>query len=145
MKMQLVCRRAIARKRLISAGMRCSAARMKNTKKLHTHLPDSFLTIFLNERTTPYTSFASSSNGSPVGCCCCASVVEVGGGVDRAGFSLEATTIPVDDDRVFRGLLKADTLTLTFSAIVAGEIARETAGSRLPSTAGRGRFVRCQS
>jgi len=30
-----------------------------------THRPDSFLTIFLKLSTTPYTNFASSSNGKP--------------------------------------------------------------------------------
>ncbi|KAF5354656.1 hypothetical protein D9756_005334 [Leucocoprinus leucothites] len=86
----------------------------------YTHLPDNFLTIFLNERTTPYTNFASSSNGSPAfivdGCCATES-----GGADRAGFSLDATTIPVDDDSVFRGLLNVEVLALAFSAIAAGE------------------------
>jgi hypothetical protein len=93
-------------------------------KKVDTYRPDSFRIIFLRERTTPYTSFASSSKGSAVDDGCCRGVVESGGGgVERAAFSFIATTIPVDDERVFRGLFSAE----TFNAILSGAAAGETA------------------
>ena len=58
-----------------------------------------------------------------------------------------ATSIPVVDESVFRGLLKPkDDPALTSVLVEAtGETAWETPGNIPPSTAGLGRFVRCQS
>ena len=55
--------------------------------------------------------------------------------------------MPVVDESVFRGLLKPkDDPALTFVPVEAiGETAWETPGNIPPSTAGLGRFVRCQS
>lgn len=43
-----------------------------------------------------------------------------GGGVERAALSFIATTIPVDDERVFRGLPNAEALKAIFSGAAAG-------------------------
>lgn len=59
-----------------------------------------------------------------------------GGGVERAALSFIATTIPVDDERVFRGLPNAEALKAIFSGAAAGVTAWETAGNMLPSAAG---------
>ena len=55
--------------------------------------------------------------------------------------------MPVVDESVFRGLLKAEDNPALTSVLVEGteETAWETPGSIPPSTAGFGRFVRCQS
>jgi hypothetical protein len=57
--------------------------------------------------------------------------------------SLRATTTPEEELSVLRGLPNVAWLA-TMSA-ERGATARETAGSRLPSAAGFGRFARCQS
>jgi len=109
-------------------------------KKCRTHLPDNFLIIFRKERTTPYTNFASSSNGNPADDC------SGGGGgafciIERgADSSFTAITTPLVDDSVLRGLGVA-----TLFASLNWVTARETPGSMPPSTAGFGRLVRCQS
>ena len=58
-----------------------------------------------------------------------------------------ATSMPVEDESVFRGLLKPkDDPALTPMLVEAtGETAWDTPGNIPPSTAGFGRFVRCQS
>ena len=56
-----------------------------------------------------------------------------------------ATTIPVVDESVFRGLLKDDPALTSVLAEATWETAWETPGNIPPSTAGLGRFVRCQS
>jgi hypothetical protein len=58
-----------------------------------------------------------------------------------------ATSMPVVDESVLRGLLKLkDDPALTSVLVEAtGETAWETPGNIPPSTAGLGRFVRCQS
>ena len=60
---------------------------------------------------------------------------------------LSATTIPVVDESVFRGLLKPEDSAALTSVLVerTGETAWDTPGKIPPSTAGLGRFVRCQS
>ena len=60
--------------------------------------------------------------------------------------SFKATTIPVVEERVLRGLLYADGDVLPSTVVEGtGETAWETATRIPPSTAGLGRFVRCQS
>ena len=62
-------------------------------------------------------------------------------------FSFMETVIPVVDDSVFRGLLNPEDNPELASVLVAGtgETTWETPGNIPPSTAGLGRFVRCQS
>lgn len=57
------------------------------------------------------------------------------------------TTTPVVDESVFRGLLNPEDNPVLTSVLVegTGETAWETPGNIPPSTAGLGRFVRCQS
>lgn len=95
---------------------------------------------------TPYTSLASSSKARPE--------EEFWGGVPaeeegskapveppRRASSFMATTTPVVDANVFRGLLYADGR----SEGGWGSTERETPGRRLPCAAGLGRLDRCQS
>ena len=98
---------------------------------------------------TPYTSLASSSKGRPVvgweGGGVAGGKVDgtVGGEVVKFLTSPKATTTPELELRVFRGLPN-----WVGDAKVSeerGATARETAGRMLPSTAGFGRFTRCQS
>jgi hypothetical protein len=127
-----------------------------------TYLPDRRLTIFRSERTTPYTSFASSSKGKPAeaeaappappSACC------TGGGgvaVDEAGTpgdwlpSANATTTPELEARVLRGLEKGVPGAEPATEMVEGgrgESACETPGRRAPPSLARfGRLARCQS
>lgn len=70
---------------------------------LKAYRPESFLTMFRKDSITPYTSFASSSNASPVLVKCgCPLGVALR---DTADCSPTATTTPVADSKVFRGLL----------------------------------------
>lgn len=46
-----------------------------------------------------------------------------GGGVDLALLSFVAITIPVEDESVFRGLLKVDAFRADLSAMAAGDTA----------------------
>lgn len=127
-----------------------------------TNLPESFLIMLRSERTTPYTSFASSSNVKDVldDCPwpCPEPCVELGGAVaaaaTRGGLgasSLTAMTMPVDERSVLRGLPYVElrpssvcesSLSLSLDR---GLMAALTAGRIPPSRAGRGRVVRCQS
>jgi hypothetical protein len=68
------------------------------------YLPDNFLIIFRKDKTTPYTSFASSSKGKPVDCGVGAvGACEAGNeGCDDASFSAKT---PEPEERVLRGLL----------------------------------------
>jgi len=92
-----------------------------------------------NDKMTPYTSFVSSSNGRALdfgpssGAC---------GGVEAS--SPMATTNPVVEERVFRGLPKVELFAVDVSA-ARGATARETAFRIPPSTAGLRYLVRCQS
>jgi hypothetical protein len=95
----------------------------------------------LKERTTPYTSFASSSKGRPL-TDRCAVGWGTGGGKDVCGSALlTATTIPVLED---------NELTVRIGSMGLGVLevwvtARETAGRILPSAAGLSLFGRFQS
>jgi len=137
------------------------------TKLKHggTYLPDKRLTIFRSERTTPYTSLASSSNGRPETeaalpapppwACTGAGGVAVDAG--RPGDclpSLIATRMPELGARVLRGLEKgvpgaepgAEPVPAAEEVEGRGERACETPGRRAPPSFARfGRFVRCQS
>ena len=73
-----------------------------------TNLPDSFFTMFRNEITTPYTSFASSSKGNPVLDVPAANGGLCSNGAFWVGPSFKATMIPVLEDKVLRGLLNAE-------------------------------------
>ena len=53
--------------------------------------------------------------------------------------------MPVVDESVFRGLLKDDPGLTSALVEATWETACETPGNIPPSTAGLGRFVRCQS
>ena len=101
------------------------------------------------DRTTPYTSLASSSNGRAVDGACWAFVVveawleEIW--VGKFG-SFVATTTPVLDERVFRGLLYPGSAAgASAAAAGAGVTARDTACKMPFSVATFGRLVRCQS
>ncbi len=80
------------------------------------NLPDNFLNIFRNDKTTPYTNLASSLNGRP-------ELAEDEGGNDTCtvggngvrGSSFTATTTPDDDMSVLRGLEFNMTVGLTSS------------------------------
>ena len=99
------------------------------------YLFDSFFTMFRNDKITPYTNFASSSNGN--------ADIEVD--MFCAGSSSPtATTIPEDDCSVLRGL-PYDVAFIEISPGCRYAIARETAGRMASFGAGLGRFVRCQS
>ena len=70
---------------------------------IHAYRLESFFIMVLSERITPYTSFASSSNGSafpPVW-------VVVEGLLTSGSSSFKATRIPELETRVFLGLLNA--------------------------------------
>lgn len=100
--------------------------------------------MFRSESTTPYTSFASSSNER----------LDVGGGgwgamglyacwagpgvVGPSSFTFTATTMPDEEASVLRLLWDA-------SGWAVGYTGAYTAGSMPPSTANFGRTVRCQS
>lgn len=101
------------------------------------HLGDNFLTMLRNDKMTPYTSFTSSSNGR---------VFDFGAsGCAWTTAEASATTRPVVEERVFRGLDKAELCVVDVST-ACGATARETAmGTPPPSTAGFKGFVRCQS
>lgn len=104
------------------------------------HLVDNFLTIFRRDMTTPYTSLASSSKGSPV------SLFVDGTCALGCGFSFTATTIPVLDDSVFRGLLKAEILLVLSTWLTdVGATDCDTAGKVPPGAAGFGLLALCQS
>ena len=101
--------------------------------------------MVLNDNTTPYTSFASSSNGK---------VLLAGGGgalpfatgltAATSKSSFTATTTPEVEISVFLGLLNVDA---TVPSAEGGwyETARDTPGRSASLGAGLGRFVRCQS
>lgn len=131
---------------------------------LNTHLPDKRLTIFRNERMTPYTSLASSSKGSPAPAEVTADDDDGGGGGGVPGddedvmvwpaASLNATRMPEVDVRVLRGLEKGVGTGVPGAEPGAeedevggggrGERACETPGrSAPPSLARFGRLVRC--
>jgi len=123
-----------------------------------TYLPDRRLTIFLSERTTPYTSLASSSKARPVpevAAGVAAGGGGGGGGVPPGGWllaSLSATRTPEVEERVLRGLVKGVPGVEPGAEAGPeeeggrGETARETAGRRAPPWFARfGRLVRCQS
>lgn len=125
----------------------------RQTAEGRTDLPESFLTRFRSERTTPYTSFASSSKVSIALCCGC--TCDCGGGGEcargggsgvRGASSLTATTTPVAELSVLRGV---DHGAAPFASAAGssgfGKTAAETAGRRPPSTAVRGFLARCQS
>lgn len=96
--------------------------------------------MFLSDRTTPYTSFASSSKGRVFDLAC-----SVGFGRDVTGSSPTATTNPDVEDNVFRGLLNPDGVGATLS-VASGETAWETAFKMPPPSPARfGCLVRCQS
>jgi hypothetical protein len=88
---------------------------------------------------TPYTNFASSSNGNPVDDCG-GGAAPLWGSNDGAGSSFTAITTPVLDESVLLLLNAA-----TSASDEYGAMARETPGRMPPSTACFGRFVRCQS
>lgn len=73
-----------------------------------THRLDSFFIIFLSERITPYTSFASSSNGKALIPCSagCEGVLALFVALLKSCSSLIATTIPELEESVFLGLVK---------------------------------------
>jgi hypothetical protein len=136
--MKFVRRCTIVNKLFISVSLvkRC---KKWNDMKCGTYFPDSFRIIFRRDRTTPYTSFASSSKGNPVDDCGVgAGAVCNNGGVADSSFT--AITTPVLDDNVLRGLDAAEC-----RSDVKGATARETPGRMPPSTACFGRLVRCQS
>jgi len=96
--------------------------------------------MFLSDRTTPYTSFASSSKGRVFDLACSA-VCDRG----VAGSSPTATTNPDVEDNVFLGLLNADGVGAVLS-VAGGETAWETAFKMPPPSPARlGCLVRCQS
>lgn len=107
--MQLVCGSAIVGELLVSnRGFNQLRQRLNYTDA---HLPESFLTMLRRDKMTPYTSFASSSKGKPVG----ATEEDAGGAfVWRSALpwgsalSPTATTTPDVDESVFRGLLIVD-------------------------------------
>lgn len=119
--------------------------------------------MFLNDNMTPYTSFASSSNGSPVEVnawmFCCTALLGTTlwrSGLDCCGvfgalgesMSFTATTTPDEDDSVFLGLLNGVPAAVVAALEAAGlkVTARDTPGMMPPpGTAGLGRLVRCQS
>ena len=104
------------------------------------YLPDNFLIMLRNDKITPYTSFASSSNGRAL------DFGPSGGACEGTEESWPmATTNPVVEERVLRGLLKVESFAEDVST-ACGATARETA-LRIPppSTAGFRYFVRCQS
>lgn len=122
--------------------------------KRTTDLPESFLMRFRRERTTPYTSFASSSNVSDAlcgcgGCDCVCGGGELargGGSGVRGASSLTATTTPVAELSVLRGFAHGAALaSVAVGSSGFGKTAAETAGRSPPSTAVRGFLVRCQS
>lgn len=107
-----------------------------------TYFPESFLIMFRRDSTTPYTSFASSSNGrdavggggsGAIGLWVC-----VGAADGWASSSFTATTNPDDKARDPR-------LPYRVSGFAEGYTEAYTAGSMPPSTAVLGRTVRCQS
>lgn len=110
---------------------------------------------FRSERTTPYTSFASSSNVRDAlcgcggcDCACAGGEFARGGGSGVCGASsLTATTTPVAELRVLRGFAHGAALASTAAGSSGlGKTAAETAGrSPPPSAAVRGFWVRCQS
>lgn len=106
-------------------------------KQVNAYLPESFLTMFLSDRTTPYTSFVSSSKGRVFDLACST-------GFFTGGSSPTATTRPVVEDSVFRGLVNADGVGVALSC-ARGETAWETAFKMFPSPARFGCLVRCQS
>ncbi|KAH0589067.1 hypothetical protein H2248_004839 [Termitomyces sp. 'cryptogamus'] len=100
-----------------------------------------------NDNITPYTNFASSSKAKPV----LVNAVD-GAGVCKRGVtgncedrSLTATTMPVPDKRVSRGLVNPGVLLDDIPVDAGGATVWETAGKIPPSVAGLGRRVRCQS
>lgn len=122
-----------------------------------THLPDKRLTIFRKERTTPYTSLASSSNGKPALALALDATPDGGGGGGGGGVvpgdcvwlaSPNATMMPEVEVSVLRGLEKGvpdveDGAEVEVEG-AGGERACETPGrSAPPSLARFGRLVRC--
>jgi len=107
----------------------------------YTYRVESFFTMLRKDTTTPYTSLASSSNGRPP---CDWDVVDACTGT---GFvdSLSATTIPVVDDSVFLGLLKAVLDAVSIAVLRGCDTAWDTAARIPPSPAGFGFLDRCQS
>lgn len=124
-----------------------------------TYLPDKRLTIFRNERMTPYTSLASSSKGRPALALeppptpTPTEGVDGGGGVpgDWLPASLTAMRTPEVEESVLRGLEKGVPCAEEEPAAEEeedgrGERACETPGrSAPPSLARFGRLLRCQS
>jgi hypothetical protein len=113
------------------------------------------LTIFRNERMTPYTNLASSSKGNPVPEAA-PLVTAVGGGGGGGGVrvsvpegeewlaSPNATTTPEVEERVLRGLEKGVDPDVGVPGRSGGETACETPGRRVPLSLARlGRMVRC--
>ena len=144
--MELVCRCLVREKLFVTGrGRRREPRREPSEKTSTTHRPDNFLTMLRKDRTTPYTSFASSSNGSAVDDACWAFVPEAWLEPWAGRFaSFVATTTPVLDERVFRGLLNPDA-GASATAAGAGVTARDTACKIPFSVATFGRLVRCQS
>ena len=103
------------------------------------YLPDNFLIMLRKDKMTPYTSFASSSKGRAF------DFGPSGGGCEGTEESWPtATTNPVVEERVFRGLLKVELFAVDVSTAT-GETERETPFRMPPSTARFRCFVRCQS
>jgi hypothetical protein len=144
-KMQLISIRSVVDKLVVSDNEIFNTNRSSRERP---HRPESFLIMLRNESTTPYTSFASSSKGSAdvsgfeaVGVSCRESV---------CWFSFTATTTPLLDNSVLRGLLNPDDEVVsgflsTLCDVKVGYIAWQTAGRTPPTFAGLGRLERCQS
>ena len=148
--MKLVRRGLVREKLFVAEGRRRRELPSgRRTKQRTTHRPDNFLTMLRRDRTTPYTSFASSSNGRAVDDACWV-LVAVEAWLEEAWVckfaSFVATTTPVLDERVFRALLYPGSAAgASAAAAGAGVTARDTA-YRMPfSVATFGRLVRCQS
>ena len=103
------------------------------------YLVDSFLTMLRKDKMTPYTSFASSSNVRAF------DFWASGCGWAGVGSWPMATTKPVEEERVLRGLVNVEFVDAAVST-ACGATARDTAvGMPPPSTAGLSGRVRCQS